>query len=176
MKTSLIILFLTLSLVVFSQPDCGNNFPGPGHIENPNTKVFYNSVYATFQVVDYGLGLRYDRRFTKRFGSYLSAAKGKYILPDDKYVDHYKYVLGIDWYVHKFVSDIQNIFFIGASYHDFRGYTSYSDKINEMEDYYRLKHWSFEVGTGMIIGKGFTCAFRFDFLRDESNVDFGWSF
>lgn len=113
--------------------------------------------YLSFAPGDNGLGLRVDID-----GGYMSMSYGNYWLPYGGYIkDHTKIALGV----------IYKDFTLGVSYHQW-------GEVNETLPLTKrtLRPMSMELGARVTVIKGFVAALRYDILRGEGTVDFGWRF
>jgi hypothetical protein len=120
-----------------------------------------NVVSVTYQPIDNGFGLRYDRIFND-FGLYTSLSKGNYKTLDLFIKDHYKVCLGSTMTIEKcFLS-------LGLSYNH---YGEHSEPINHVI----ITPVSYEVGAGAILNR-LMVAFRIDPVKWESNIDIGLRF
>ncbi|MBP7509380.1 MAG: hypothetical protein KA807_16330 [Prolixibacteraceae bacterium] len=131
-----------------------------------------NATYIVLQPGDFGIGLRYDRHFGNN-GVYTSLAKGRYRLPDGGYInDHYKASLGYMRQLPlKTNKPVHDYALIGLTYHTY-GARQYGEGIiNEKV----FKPISFEVGVGANIFR-FKYGIRFDILKHEGSIDFGFTF
>jgi len=177
----IIICLLTCSKKGFGQEDdpCGKNSFGIGNIISIKMDIPNNVFYGAFFVQDNGKGLGYIRRIYTKLGGYTSLSKGKYwINGTDYFVKHHKSALGIVYYMPSY-DIMEGYFTLGGSYHYFgsEGIPSWVyDTIETNTAQNRLKHWSFELGCGMRVGRFITSGFGFDFLRDESYIYLGISF
>lgn len=119
-----------------------------------------NAVYLTIQPGDLGIGPRYDHTFSD-FGIYTNATYGNYQLPAGGYIkDHYKVAIG----------GIYKDWTLGISYHSL-------GEIKETVELTKrtLYEFSFELGTRISINR-FITSIRWDVMRGEGLLDFGFTF
>lgn len=123
----------------------------------------FHTVYVSFSPVDLGVGLRYDRQFNNK-GIYTALSYGNYDFPGGYIKDHIKITFGG-------ISYLNNAFLtLGGSYH------YYGDrKIPEGMNVRTFKPLSYELGIGNIFNN-IQVAFRMDFYKWESMLDFGIKF
>lgn len=115
-------------------------------------------ISLSYQPVDLGIGLRFDRIF-ERVGFYVSQSKGNYKFDNCFVNDHYKTSAGGMFKISNgFVS-------AGLSYNKYGEYKGYIIKN-------ALKPISFDIGAGVRMQK-LIFAIRFDPLKGESSIDFG---
>lgn len=119
-----------------------------------------NVISVSFQPIDMGMGLRYDREF-RNFGLYISQAKGDFRADEIYLNDHIKTSLGVTLPL----SD-GNIS-LGVSHHLYGK--------NNIEDKRVLCPYSFEFGGSSRIGR-INTGVRFDFIKGESVFDLGYAF
>ena len=155
MKKSAIILFL---LLIFS----------PG-----NTQVLKNNnLYLTFQPVDFGVGIRYDRKIDNVVGAYFSASYGKYRLPADGYIkDHLRFVLGGFKYMKPYNTSFPSLG-VGLVY------SYYGEQNITLPEFpaSALYPFSFELCMNTKCWNRFAIGLRFDFMKNESAIDVGLNF
>jgi len=124
-----------------------------------------NIISASYQVIDKGYGLRYDR-IIDNYGFYGSASTGNYDLLNGT-VSHARYCLGT---FYKFNPSYQrNLYFsFGLAYNQFWG----EDKLLNISK----ETWepiSMEFGVGNYFGR-IHVACRYDFQRNEATFDLGF--
>ena len=121
-----------------------------------------NTIYLTWQPVDMGLGIRYDRQF-KEVGIYTSLSKGEYRFDTGYIKDHYKAALGgIAYIKDSFLS-------AGFNLH------KYGENVGVNEQV--LYPVSFEVGIGLRLNpEKWSIALRLDPVKWDSSIDFGLRF
>lgn len=113
----------------------------------------------------------------KTFELYTSVTKGQYGTLDDRYIkNHYKASFGA---LINSKSIYQEVYLsVGANYHHYGEY-NFS---GEMFDKYALTPLSFDLGVGMRLNEldkqlnKITFGFRFDPLKWETALDFGYHF
>jgi hypothetical protein len=150
MKTILIIIFLT-SGICYAQK---------------------NALYVTFQPVDFGVGLRYDRKITEDVGIYASGSYGKFRLPHGGYIkDHMRAVAGGLFYLKPY-NNSRPSFGVGLIY------SYYGERYITMPDFpdKAFDPISFELSFTTYCYRRFAIGIRFDFLKNESALDFGIRF
>lgn len=179
------IMFISMVFILFSlitknchaQPECSKRSfkTGLGYY---GLKHYDHSAGVVMQSVDRGFGVYGSNYFTKELGMYVSFVYGSYDVygtPDE--VPHYKFASGVQYRM-DINSDVKIYMTAGASYHQFWGNERldvYDGKINPEEKYYRLKHWSTEVGMGAEV-RWFNCGIRLDFIRGEDDIYVGINF
>jgi hypothetical protein len=121
-----------------------------------------NTIYLTWQPVDMGLGIRYDRQF-KEVGLYTSLSKGEYQFDEGYIKDHWKAALGgIAYIKDAFLS-------AGFNLH------SYGENSGVNPDV--LYPISFEVGLGLRLSpEKWSVALRLDPVKWDSSIDVGLRF
>lgn len=133
-----------------------------------------NTVYATFQPTDLGVGVRFDHQINPDFGLYASASYGQYRLPADGYIkDHLKFAFGAMKYMPT-NKDNGSVFHFGGGFvHDRYGELNLTvDNFNS--DLFRPI--TFEVIWGIRLQKNFSLGIRFNFFKVESAIDVGYAF
>jgi len=131
-----------------------------------------NAFYISFQPVDFGLGLRYDRKLTNDVGLYTSVSYGKFRLPHGGYIkDHMRYVAGGLFYLKEY-HNTRPSFGVGIIY------ATYGERYITMPDFPNsvFDPISFELSFNTYCWERFAIGVRFDFLKNESALDFGWRF
>lgn len=119
-----------------------------------------NVVSVSFQPIDIGIGVRYDR-LLPHCGLYGSVGYGNYRLGDFYLKDHYRLSGGATVpFDDGFISG-------GINYH------LYGESFGI--DYKAFEPVSFDVGGGVFIGKVMV-AMRFDMMKGEGVVDIGFMF
>lgn len=112
--------------------------------------------YLSFAPEDNGLGIRIDIN-----GGYMSMSYGNYHLPYGGYIkDHARVSMG----------GIYKWFSLGMSYHHY-GEVLTNQQLTNMA----LKPVSVEAGARIFINR-FAACIRYDVLKHEGIVDFGWRF
>jgi len=115
-----------------------------------------NVAYVTFSPEDLGIGMRMDIDH-----AYMSITYGNYHLPYEGYIhDHAKIAIG----------GIYKWFSFGMAYHHY-GEVLTEQQLTNMA----LKPVSVELGARVFVGR-FAACIRYDVLRYEGTVDFGWAF
>jgi hypothetical protein len=139
----------------------------------PKTKIENkNSLYLVLQPGDLGLGLRYDRRISHKWGAYSSLSKGNYKFENGDYINnHNKIALGGLFYLNKNFDGSQSFLSGGLSHHTYGERLCSPGRIDERA----LKPISIEFGGGINVGK-IRGAIRFDFIKNEGSWDLGFSF
>jgi hypothetical protein len=113
--------------------------------------------YVSFSPGDNGIGLRADCGHV-----YGSMQWGNYWLPYGRYIkDHSEIALGV----------IYRDFTLGMAYHHY-GDISETLPLNKAT-FYPI---SVELGARVFVGKWFVAAIRYDVIRCEGTVDFGFCF
>jgi len=132
---------------------------------------YKNNAFVSLQAGDLGIGARYDRSIGD-LGIYGSGAWGNYQLVNGGYInDHVRVALGGFFYLPEQMNNyIHTKVTIGAVYH-FYGEKDYDGGIDESA-FFPL---SAEIGIGTYI-KRFALAMRFDILKFEGIIDFGFNF
>ena len=113
--------------------------------------------YLSFAPGDNGLGIRADID-----GGYMSMSYGNYWLPYGGYIkDHTKVAMGV----------IYKHYTLGLSFH-------HNGEIKETLPLTKrtLKPMSIEAGVRVFVTDWFVAALRYDVLRHEGTVDFGFCF
>jgi hypothetical protein len=184
MKTLITILFLIISLTGLSQPGCGKNSFGIGHVKYAGLNKSTHAICLALQAVDKGIGVLYANKVIGDLWTYGSISHGNYWVPGTfGYIPHNKFALGII-YDAGLTDRVQMGFSLGVSYHGFHGYKDRWGGIDESAktSYYRLNHFSGETGMRAIIKtkfwfvRGIWIGARYDPFRTESNIDIGISF
>lgn len=137
-----------------------------------NAQLKNNSIYLTFQPIDFGFGARYDRKISPIIGIYSSLSYGKFQLPYGGYIkDHIRGVVGVLRYVKPYHNSYPS-FGIGLIY------SHYGDQNITIPNFsdIALYPFSFELCVGTKLLKRFTAGVRFDFMKNESALDFGCNF
>lgn len=116
-----------------------------------------NVISVSFQPIDMGMGLRYDREF-KTLGVYVSQSLGQYRAEDLYINNHQKTALGIT------VPLSEGRLSIGINRH------SYGD--NNIEDKRVLNPYSAEIGGSTRINK-INIGIRIDMIKGEGCIDIG---
>ena len=129
------------------------------HYKRP--KNYYNdALFITLQPGDLGVGLRYDH-FYSDWGTYYNVTYGNYTLPEGGYIkDHWKAAIGTSYKRYSF----------GVSYHHFG---DIYDTVGLTDR--TLYNISCELGVSIDINR-FISSIRWDILRGEGILDFGFSF
>jgi hypothetical protein len=175
MKTKLIILFLLFGLCLNAQPNF--NVQPFNLSSNFNVQPFNlssNTIYVSVQPVNKGLGIRYDKFFNK-FGSYVALSnKNEFKWKDkdsDYYIkDHIKLTTGLLYKLPAFKpEEYQNYIGIGLIYNN------YGETLVPLNSIV-LNTWSFELSTNIKIYDIFNIGIRYDPIKSESTLDFGYSF
>ena len=127
-----------------------------------------NTIYLTLQPIDLGVGVRYDRKVND-YGIYTSVAYGNYyVFPEVTIKNHVRVVVGALYYTK---TDGISRFYYGAgvvySRFDKPSFTIYdlSPKV-----YMPL---TFEVCVNTLIKRKWAVGLRYDFIKNESAIDFG---
>jgi hypothetical protein len=128
-----------------------------------------NSVMFSISPIDMGIGLRYDRFFSRqfppyhtKFGTYIFAGRGNYLIDEASYCKHHtKYSAGFLFW------DKESVFSLGLNYHTFRDYQNLNKRA--------LAPFSCDIGFAGKV-KRFMMGIRFDVVKIESNLDIGFNF
>lgn len=138
-----------------------------------NSQIHRNNIiYASFQPVDFGVGIRYDRKIDNIVGSYFSASYGTYRLPAGGYIkDHLRFVLGGFHYLKPYHNSFPSIG-VGIVY------SIYGEQCITIPDFpmAALNPFSFEVCFNTKCWNRFALGLRFDFMKNESAIDLGFNF
>ena len=115
----------------------------------------YTVAYFSISPEDLGVGMRIDRPNT-----YMSMTYGNYSLPYGGYIhDHARVSIG----------GLYKWFSLGLSYHHY-GEVYTEQQLTNMA----LKPVSVEMGARIFIGR-FSSCIRYDILKHEGILDFGWT-
>jgi hypothetical protein len=129
-----------------------------------------NTVYFSFQPVDLGVGLRYDRQIND-VGIYSSLTYGNYKFFGGHVDNHIKASFGgIRYFKEPCLSESEAFFTCGGTYHHY-GEIYYSEGIPPRV----FNALSFELGVGLQFCHC-SVAFRMDVLKFDSSIDFGFRF
>jgi len=133
---------------------------------------YKNNLYVSLQPGDLGVGIRYDRSIND-LGVYGSGSWGNYTLMNGEYInDHIRFAVGGFFYLREQTNEyIHTKITLGAVYHIY-GDRNYSHGIINEDVFFPL---SAELGIGTYI-KRFACALRFDIIKFEGIIDFGFNF
>jgi hypothetical protein len=125
-----------------------------------NCSAQKNTLYGSWQPVDMGYGVRYDRML-KDVGLYASASKGEYNFKEGYIKDHYKVSTGAMIY------NKNGFLSAGYNYHWYGEHRGVDENI--------LYPVSFEVGVGSVFDR-WSVALRIDPVKWDSSIDFGLRF
>jgi len=150
MKTLLLLLLLPLSL---------------------SAQFKTNTLYATLQPIDMGLGLRYDKQLSAKYGAYTSLAHGNYRFGRGYEIPHHvRAVIGALRYERQYTVDY---FIWGAGLCFSR--TGEGNVIVMDMPARTMFPVSFELVAGALAGR-WAIGFRYDPLKNESAMDLGIRF
>jgi hypothetical protein len=145
-----------------------------------NINAQKNALYVTFQPIDLGIGIRYDRHINHDMGLYSSLSWGNYksmqlqdFSNQSFYIkNHYKVAFGMMLYLeNKILLYENNIYFsLGVSYHIYGEHEGVM--CNENTVFLPL---SYEVGVGTKF-KRMNISVRYDMIKHESSFDIGFNF
>jgi hypothetical protein len=151
MKVVFVILFTLFSLVVSSQKR--------------------NTIYICFQPNDLGYGLRYDYSFNG-IGIYNSVTYGGYQFAQARINNHLKLSSGVMIFnKRKLYTGDYNLLSIGLSYNHYRGTNVWTSTFNPKA----FKPVSLEIGAGTVVNR-FSVAFRYELIKNNVSLDFGYKF
>lgn len=170
-KIIIIIILFILSTFALGAQDYKTN--GYDNIYARNALYRPNTLYFVYQPVDFGMGIRYDRMFNPKWGSYVALTYGKFKLPTGAVIDdHYKLVSGVLIYLvptHRFY---QTYLGVGVSYNSYQGLYNLPPDFPEVA----LGQWSFELSCHARLSNKFNIGVRVDPVKWETALDFGFSF
>jgi len=131
----------------------------------------HNSIYATLEPTDLGLGLRWDYRINTKFGLYGNVMRGNYYFGTGYLKNHWKYSLGSLYYLPR-EEWYSQFLSIGINY------STYGELLDEyLEiDHRVFKPVSFDLGWGVMFDRGFSVSLSWDVLKHESVIGLGWNF
>ena len=157
----MIILLLFISTPLYSQ-----------RCYKPRTMGYANAIGITYQPIDNGFGIRYDRRISD-IGFYVSASYGNYYMTGGRTIkNHVKTSLAMTKYFDYTENrKFKTLFSLAMSYH------SYGEKKELYMDLPMqvLFPISVDIGGGVRINR-FNSGFCYDFIKSEAVVNFGFCF
>lgn len=147
-------------------------------VSNAQTTPYKNSLAVSFQPVDLGMGIRYDR-YLKDVGVYASVSYGNWALYKDYNLeDHVKATAGLLIPLKDYLGCNYD-FTAGINYHVLHQsneiiYDPAGRRLYELNEKI-LNPWSFELGMRVGMHR-FILAIRTDIIRWEPCVDIGFNF
>lgn len=129
---------------------------------------YKNIISGTYQVIDYGYGIKYDRLISN-YSIYGVISKGNYNLLAGSSVSHFKAAIGIGAKINP--SYKTNPYFsMGIAFHEFWGV----DKISNVSKKV-FSPFSVEFGVSNNIWR-FNIGVRYDVFKNEAAFDIGYKF
>lgn len=128
-----------------------------------------NTLYLVYQPIDMGIGVRYDRMFTPKWGSYIAFSYGEY--RNDKGLltqSNYKAVSGVLLYFNPLCDIINPYIGVGLN---FNGYNMIDNLPAN-----NLYMWSFELSANARISNNWNIGVRCDPIEKVTSLDIGFSF
>jgi len=130
-----------------------------------------NTLYGTLQPIDMGLGLRYDKQLSDKYGAYTSLAHGNYRFGRGYEIPHHvRAVVGALRYEKQYKVDYF-IWGVGACF----SRTGEGNVIIMDMPARTMFPVSFELVVGALAGR-WAIGFRYDPLKNESAMDLGIRF